>query len=240
MEGDILVFWDSDVLASTNDALSLAVQKLVSSDDIGAVGYNYERESPSFYEKLLCLRAELGGMGFTALKRSVFDNIGLFDERLRVNEDTEFLSRMKLRGFRAVLISETPFLHIKPSYVKGIGVKQNISEFLNQLKLAFSYGSFVWGEYIKQGSWFDLIRTLYYIAFPPIFIFWIFNFFKPVFSSILMTILFAFYFIINLLYHGWKTRSVNKLSIAASIYYIPLGIATSYGLIARLLKFYRG
>jgi len=236
MKGDVIVFWDSDVFASTNDALSLAIEKLGSNSDIGAVGYNYERDTPSFYEKLLRLRAELGGMGFTAIKRSIFDIIGVFNEKLRVNEDTEFLSRLKSRGFRAVLISATPFLHIKPSNIKGVGIKQNLSEFISQLKLAYSYQSLVWGEGIKQGSRFDMMRTFYYLAFPLIFLAWILNFLSPVFSNFHTTLLFVFYFFINLLYHLWKTKTINKLSIASSFYYLAIGISTSYGLIARLLK----
>lgn len=71
MEGDIIFFWDSDVLAPDNTALSRVIQKLVSSNDVAVAGFHYERKTPSLYEKILRVRTELGGLGFTAIKNQL-------------------------------------------------------------------------------------------------------------------------------------------------------------------------
>lgn len=239
MEGEAIVFWDSDVWSMTDDALSLTIQKLFSNDAIGSAGYNYERASPSFYEKLLRLRAELGGMGFTAIKKTMFETIGLFNEKLRVNEDTEFLSRMKLKGFQVILVSETPLLHIKPAMTKRISLNREISELKNQVKSAYSQGSLVWEECIKQGSWFDFARAIYYIAFPLFLAIWVINFFSQFCNIQLLTLFFALYFSINVFYHLQKIGKICPVSLIATIYYIPLGMASGYGLIARWLNFRR-
>jgi glycosyltransferase involved in cell wall biosynthesis len=240
MEGDIIFFWDSDVLAPDNDALSRVIQKLVSSDDVAVVGFHYERESPCLYEKILRTGTELGGLGFTAIKRSAFDKVGLFNEKLRVNEDTEFFCRVKLKGFKIVFDSSTPCLHLRPETQPRYGIKRGVLEYLNRLKFYFSYGSLVCSECIKQGSKLDLLRTLYYLALPPFFLFWVFNFLKPIFSVAFTSIFFAAYLSLSLFYHIWKTRGNRLFGIVAFAYYIPCGIAVSYGYIARLIKSFRG
>lgn len=239
MEGDIIFFWDSDILAPDNDALSRVIQKLVSSDDVAVVGFHCERESPSLYEKILRTGTELGGLGFTAIKRSAFDKVGLFNEKFRVNEDEEFSSRVKLKGFKIIFDASTPCLHLRPETQPRYGIKRGVLEYLTRLKFYFSYGSFVCSECIRQGSKLHLLRILYYFALPPIFLFWVLNFFNPVFPVTLISIFFAVYLILNLLYHIRKTRGNRLFGIVAFAYHIPCGIAISYGYIARLIKSFR-
>jgi len=236
MEGGIIFFWDSDISAPDNDALSRAIQKLASTNDIAVVGFHYERETPSLYEKILRAGTELGGIGFTAIKRSVFDKVGLFNEELRVNEDQEFFSRVKLNGFKIVFDATTPCLHLKNEKHQNSSVKRGISEYVNQLKFYFYYGPLVCSECIRHGSRLDIMRILYYFALPLTFLFWIFNLLKPIFSVTVASILFASYLLLSLFYHIWKTKGNRLFGIVAFAYYIPCGIAVSYGYLASLIK----
>jgi len=233
MTGDIMLFWDSDVIASTNGALSLIEQTLLGSDRIGAAGYNYERAHPSFYELLLRAKAELGGMGFTAIKRSMFGAVGLFNENLQVNEDREFFSRLKKTGYLVSLVSTVPFLHDKPGE-KRVTFKDNILEFVNQLKLSFTHGAAVWHEGLKAGSLLDAVRTLYYLILPPVSVLLAINFFIPLIPIPIATILFVAYLGVMLVYHMWKTANMRASCIIAAFYYASLGVATSYGVVAKL------
>lgn len=239
MEGNVIFFWDSDVLAPDNDALNRVIQKVVSSNEVAVAGFHYEREIPSLYEKILRARTELGGLGFTAIKKSAFDKVGLFNEKLRVNEDQEFFTRIKLNGFKIIFDANTPCLHLKNGIQQSQSLKHGISEYLSQLKFYFSYGSLVCSECIKHGSKLDLLRILYYFALPLIFLLWIFNILKLVLSVTLTSVFFAFYLSISLFYHVWKTKGNRFLGIVAFAYYIPCGIAISYGYIITLIKSFR-
>lgn len=155
---------------------------------------------------------------------------------MRVNEDQEFFTRVKLTGFKIIFNSSTPCLHLKNEMQQSQSLRRGISGYLSQLKFYFSYGPLVCSECIKHGSKLDMLRILYYFALPPIFLFWVFNILKPVFSVTLTSVFLVFYLSISLFYHMWKTKGNRLLGIVAFVYYIPCGIAISYGYITMLIK----
>jgi glycosyltransferase involved in cell wall biosynthesis len=235
MEGDIILFWDSDVVAPDDDALGRMIQRLVDSNAV-AIGFPCYREPPSLYEKILQSRTELGGLGFTAIKRSAFDKVGLFNEKLRVNEDTEFYSRVKLKALKVIFDTQSPCIHLKPETPLHSSMKNSVLEYFGRLKWCFSYVPFVYNECIKAGSKLHLLRILYYFALPPIFLLWIINLLNPIFPITITSISLIVYLLLNLSHHIWNAKRNRLFGIVAFVYHVPCGIAISYGYIVRLIK----
>jgi glycosyltransferase involved in cell wall biosynthesis len=235
MEGDLMLFWDSDVVAPDDDALSRMIQKLADSNAV-VIGFPCYRKPPCLYEKILQARTELGGLGFTAIKKLVFDKVGLFNEKLRVNEDTEFFSRVKLNGLKIVFDALTPCTHLRPETLLQSGIKNGILNYARRLKWCFSHDSFVYIQCLKAGSKPYLLRILYYLALPPIIILWIFNLLNPILSVELASLFLITYLLLNLSYHVWKAKSNRLLGVVAFAYHTPCGIAISYGCLVKLFK----
>lgn len=235
MEGDILFFWDSDVVAPDDDALSRMIQQLADSD-IVAVGFPCYRERLCLYEKILQAGTELGGLGFTAIKKLAFDKVGLFNEKLRVNEDTEIFSRMKLKGLKIVSDTQTPCTHLRPKTLVQSSIKNSILNYARRLKWCFSYNSFLYIQCLKAGSKLYLLKILYYLALPPIIILWIFNLLNPILPIALTSLFLIAYLLLNLSYHIWKAKRNRLFGIVAFAYHTPYGIAISYGCLVKLLK----
>lgn len=227
MEGDIIFFWDSDVIAPDNDALS-RVLRMLEKDSVGASGFPYYCENPSFYERIMQAEVELGGMGFTAIKRTVFDKVGLFNEMLKVNEDTDIFSRIKANGLKIKFDGSTPGLHLRKTSHKP-SFKDNLSEYKLHLNWNFNKVPFLYAQMIKAGSKAHLFRLIYYFLLPLAFILWIFNSVFPIIPTALAAIFLSGYVLLNLFYHVWKAK-VNKVwGVIAFAYFLLLGIAISYG-----------
>jgi glycosyltransferase involved in cell wall biosynthesis len=235
MEGDLILFWDSDVVAPDDDALGRMIQRLVDSNAV-AIGFPCYREPPSLYEKILQSRTELGGLGFTAIKRSAFDKVGLFNEKLRVNEDTEFYSRVKLKGLKVIFDTQSPCIHLKPETPLHSSMKNGVLEYLRRVKYCFSYVPLVYGECLRAGSKPHLLRILYYFALPPIIMLWIFDLLYPIFPVTLASLFLIAYILLNLSHHILKAKKNRLFGIVAFIYHIPCGMAISYGYLVILVK----
>jgi hypothetical protein len=99
-------------------------------------------------------------------------------------------------------------LHDKPGE-KRVTFKDNVLEFVNQLKLSFTHGAAVWHEGLKAGSLLDAVRTLYYLILPPVSVLLAINFFIPLIPIPIATILFVAYLGVMLVYHMWKTANMR-------------------------------
>lgn len=107
---DILFFVDSDG-ALASDAIRNAIQILLDEPDVGCVHGIYATrplfdDGPIEAYRILhghYWRARSAGrvpsayFALCAIRRAVFDDVGLFDENLRVSEDDEFSDRMRVR-----------------------------------------------------------------------------------------------------------------------------------------------
>lgn len=234
MKGDIIFFWDSDTIAPDDNALSRMVQQLVGSDAV-VVGFPGYCERPSVYEKILRAGTELGGLGFTAIKKLAFDKVGLFNEKLRVNEDTEFFSRVKVNGLKVIFDTRSPCTHLKPEIPSHSSMKNGVLEYLRRVKYCFSYVPLVYGECLRAGSKPHLLRILYYFALPPIIMLWILDLLYPIFPVTLASLFLIAYILLNLSYHIWRAKRNRLFGIVAFAYHVPCGIAISYGYFVKLI-----
>ncbi|MEM3698132.1 MAG: glycosyltransferase [Candidatus Bathyarchaeia archaeon] len=121
MKGEIIVFWDSDVIAPLQTTLTEIVRPIIESG-VGIVGakrdvveiidlkeINQLKVSPNDgYEEPL-----LVGMDFTAISKKLFDSVGYFDEDMTWAEDRELELRARSKGFKILTTKEVQVYDVK-------------------------------------------------------------------------------------------------------------------------------
>ena len=114
VEGKYLLFWDSDVIPPSG-LLREIVETLEHKSDIGIIGadYIYEQSTGIRYRPTINKETHAVYMGFTLIRREVFEKVGGFNEKLSVGEDTEFCIRVKEKTHYKILWSSKPVLHLK-------------------------------------------------------------------------------------------------------------------------------
>jgi glycosyltransferase involved in cell wall biosynthesis len=236
MEGDIIFFWDSDVIAPDPEALTRVINMLGGSAAVS--GFPYFTEKPSLYERVMQSETVLGGMGFTAIKKEVFEKAGTFNEKLKVNEDTDFFSRAKNFGYKIKFDGSTPCLHLKKERQSNFRIA--LRDYRFRLKWCFSNQPFLYRELIKAGSKAHLFRILYYFGLPIILVLWLVNFALPFVPWFPATLLALAYVLFNLCYHVWRAKLNRSWGVVAFLYYSPCGVAVSYGYFMSLFIGFKG
>jgi len=114
MEGELLLFWDSDVVPPP-ELLREMVEELKRNPDVGIIGadYVYDSSTGIKHKPVTAKETHAVYMGFTLIRREVFEKAGLFNENLSVGEDTEFCIRVRERTGYRILWAPKPVLHLK-------------------------------------------------------------------------------------------------------------------------------
>jgi len=114
MEGKYLLFWDSDVIPPP-ELLREMVDIIERNLDIGIIGadYIYEPSTGIKYKPVINKGTHAVYMGFTLIRREIFEKVGLFNENLSVGEDTEFGIRVRERTSYRIIWAPKPVLHLK-------------------------------------------------------------------------------------------------------------------------------
>jgi glycosyltransferase involved in cell wall biosynthesis len=232
MEGDVIFFWDSDVVAPDQEALSKVISFL--NDTVLAAGLPYFTEHPGWYERTIQTESVLNAMGFTAIKRCVFNKIGLFNEQLKVQEDADLFGRMATHGLQTKLDNSTPALHLKRGSKPTL--KKELAQYGHHLKHCFTQEATLVEGMLKGGSKAYMLRAVYYFALPILLIFWFVDLFVPVFPFLLLTALIAGYVLLNLAYQVRKSKKNWLTGIATFFYRTPMGVASYYGFVYSKLK----
>ncbi len=236
MEGNVIFFWDSDVIAPDPEALTRVLKMIDGSAAIA--GFPYFTETPSLYERIMQSETVLGGMGFTAIKREVFQKAGTFNEKLKVNEDTDFFSRARNFGYQIKFDGSTPCLHLKKE--KKSSFSTILRDYRGRLKWCYSSQPFLYRELIRAGSKAHLFRILYYFALPIIIVLWLVNFAFALVPWLTATVFAVAYVLFNLCYHVWRSKRHRTWGLVAFLYYSPCGIAVSYGYFVSLFTGFKG
>ena len=141
---DILLFVDDDITLGHEHVLQKMVDLLDSDAQIAIVGVplrvpaeasrfqrTLARQVPRFVDPLvsdnLVSNPPLDRYGFTAIKggfcairRTVFEEVGGFDEDLLSGEDTDFFYRVRRRGYNLVLAANCWVYHAPPASMKDL------------------------------------------------------------------------------------------------------------------------
>ena len=142
--GDILLFVDDDITLGHERVLQQMVDLLESDAQPAIVGaplqvpaeasrfqHAVARQVPRFVDPVvsdnLVSNPPLDRYGFTAIKggfcavwRTVFEEVGGFDEDLLSGEDTDFFYRVRRRGYNFVLAANCWVYHAPPASLKDL------------------------------------------------------------------------------------------------------------------------
>lgn len=234
MEGNIIFFWDSDVVAPDNESLGNIIS-LLNEDSVGAAGLPYYSEHPTLYERILKVEEVVNVMGFTAIKRSVFDKIGSFNEQLKIQEDADLIQRIISGGLKVEFCKSTPALHLKPN-AKPPSFKDEVSDYTRLLKYCFTKESTLVEGLIRSGSKAVLLRALYYLSLPILLVLWTANLFVTFFPVFFFTTVVVGYILLNLFYQVSKAKKNRLIGFVAFFYRTPMGIASYYGYLFSRVK----
>jgi len=162
--GRYVLFWDADVVAPPNGISSLLNH--FKDPKVGIVNHPYYVENPGVIEKVF--GSEISDsvsdvkavvMGFTMIRKQLFEKFGYFDERLEGFEDQEFCRRIVKRGIRVLMDPSVRLKHLKRGTSLRTYAKENFSrrsKYVNAL--------------IRTGSRINIFRAMYYILMPLNFI----------------------------------------------------------------------
>jgi len=228
MEGEYLLYWDSDVVPPSE--LLLDIVKLMEKDkNIGIIGadYIYDSTLNTKYVPTLNKKTNAVYMGFTLIRKDVFKIVGKFNETLTQGEDTEFCLRVKEQSHYIIYWAPKPVLHLKRQ--KDVNKSDAWLKF-NFTKRAEEYLS-TWNNLPR----FLRIRIIYWILWPWILGSMVYAFTLKnigiiiVLFSILYIFASAFPIVIQKGFiHGLEQWIRGN---------VPTGLALSYGILVRAMVY---
>ncbi len=141
---EILLLMDDDIILGHEHVLQKMVDLLESDEQIGIVGvprqlpveasrfqHTLARQVPRFLDPVVSdnlvsnppldrhgSTAVCGG--FCAFRRTVFEEVGGFDENLLSGDDTEFFYRVRRRGYNLVMAANCWLYHDPPASMKEL------------------------------------------------------------------------------------------------------------------------
>ncbi|MEM1510823.1 MAG: glycosyltransferase [Thermofilaceae archaeon] len=226
MEGDYLLFWDSDVIPP-RDLLNEMISIMQGNPSIGIIGADYEYD-PSLkvrYKPVVNKETNAVYMGFTLIRKEVFNAVGFFDENLSVGEDTEFSIRVIEKTGYKIVWAPRPVLHLKrPSDVKrGI---------LTWMAYNFRVRAEEYYKSFTKLPRFLKIRLAYYIGLPWVVVLGLatFIFGMQILAIVLLT------YLAPSLYPLVKSRGLKDGIIMWLKFNLPTGLSLSYGFLFIALK----
>jgi glycosyltransferase involved in cell wall biosynthesis len=155
-KGDVVLFVDADVVAST-EAVRRVAQTFASDPDLGALfgAYDEQPGAPGFFSQYKNLahaffHRESGGpaktfwAGFGAVRRSAYEAAGGFDERFERPsiEDIDLGYRLTAAGYRILLDPTLAVCHLKRWTLRGMIASDVFDRGIPWTQLILRYGQF--------------------------------------------------------------------------------------------------
>jgi len=226
MEGDYLLFWDSDVIPPKN-LLNEMISIMEENSSIGMIGADYEYDSSLKvrYRPIVNRKTHAVYMGFTLIRREVFNAAGFFDENLSVGEDTEFGIRVTEKTDYKIVWAPRPVLHLKsPSDVKRR--RRTWMAYNFRVRAEEYYKSFT------RLPRFLKIRLAYYIGLPWAIVLSLATFILGVQILAITPLI----YLAPSLYPLVKSRGLKEGIIIWLKFNLPTGLSLSYGFLFIALK----
>jgi glycosyltransferase involved in cell wall biosynthesis len=228
MEGDYLLYWDSDVVPPPELLLDM-VNLMEKNQKIGVIGADYIYDPSLRVEYAPTVNKETNAvyMGFTLIRKDVFKTVGKFNELLSVGEDTEFCIRVKERSHYIIYWAPKPVIHLKrPEDLVRPGALRSWLKFNFVIRAKEYYLSW------KDLPRFLRLRVIYWILWP-----WILALLT--YAFMLGEIIIVPFLLLYILASAWlviKQKGIVKgfkLWIRGNML---TGLALSYGIFVLILK----
>jgi len=224
MEGDFILFWDSDV-KPPRDLLKEMISIMRKDPTVGIIGADYVYETSSVtHRPIVSKETHATYMGFSLIRREVLDAVGGFDENLSVGEDTEFCIRVMEKTRYKIIWSPRPVLHLKK--------QEDVIGTFVWLKYNFNVRAEEYYRSFKNLPRLLKARILYYIGLPWIMIISLVSFLinMPISASILLMYLVPSVWLV-VKQKGLKDGITTWLK-----FNVPTGLALSYGVLRVAIK----
>ncbi len=227
MEGDYLIFWDSDVIPA-KDFIRILIKHFHMNERLGMIGADYTYENDELKTVLRNIKTHALYMGFTAIKKEVFDRVGTFNEKLEIGEDTELGINVSEKTNYVIQWAPQSVLHLKQGERQRTGWKRS------WLSYNFSRRSKQYAESFNNLPRFLKGRIVYYLLLP-----WVLSspLFLLMFSHFTVFLVFPplVYLCFGLL-NAIKNTNVKRGIKTFFSFYLPTGLALSYGVLLQLCK----
>lgn len=234
MEGKYFLFWDSDVIPPKG-LLKRMVNVLETDDSIGIVGADYLYEHRGILAKLQAYKpitnkaSHAVYMGFTLIRKEVFERVGGFNELLDYGEDTEFGIRVVERTDYKILRAPEPVLHFK--YV------DESKEFRHSFIEWLLYNFHVRGkQYVESFHKLPLLlrlRIFYYTLLPLVLAS---TTFLAHYMGVTWILLLFITYLLPGLFLTVRGSNIKMGVVSFFTFNIPTGVALSYGFLMCLFK----
>ncbi|MGC9107701.1 MAG: glycosyltransferase family 2 protein [Infirmifilum sp.] len=136
--GDYIIFWDSDVIAPTCVLRTLLLLRQKASI-VALTRYDITISSEADIEKLLASppdcksepirQSDFAVFSINLFHRRVFNEVGLFDERMTQAEDREFGLRASCKGYKTLVIP-TPAYDINKPKISDVPITTPLRQYL--------------------------------------------------------------------------------------------------------------
>jgi glycosyltransferase involved in cell wall biosynthesis len=234
-EGGYALFWDSDVIPPRKDFLSELVMNMENRTEIGAIGCSYVYENPGMIRKAdkppTSRTTHAVYLGFTLVRRKAADGTGRFNERMNVGEDTEYFIRMSEKTSFRILWGPQPVLHLR----KSGAITTSPGGFRKLIRYTYKERAKGYFEQFDSLPKFLRFRVAYYLLLP---ISWVVLLVMSVLNLLNAWIVIGLMFCTLLPAFGSAVRNLGFRSgfITAVTFYIPTGIALSYGVVRESIR----
>ena len=228
--GDYVLFWDSDVIPPTNTLLQDMMKEMEENLDIGAVGCSYIYENPTLLMRAkkspVSMDTHAVFLGFTLIRSNIFKDIGGFNERMSVGEDTEFFIRVRERTKLSVRWGPRTVLHLRSEK----GTTSGPTKFSKWIRYTYRDRAKGYFKELRNIPLFLRLRVVYYLSLP---LFWLFVLIIAAFGMMdaLVAVLLLILSIVPALAFAVRNSGLRDGLITAITFYIPTGIALSYGVL---------
>jgi glycosyltransferase involved in cell wall biosynthesis len=229
MEGKYLLYWDSDVVPPPELLLEM-VNMMERDRSIGIMGadYVYEPSLRMRYIPTVSMKTNAVYMGFTLIRREVFDVAGKFNELLSVGEDTEFCIRVRERTGYLIYWAPKPVLHMKrPVDVARPGILRSWLKYNFTVRAEEYYLSW------KSLPSFLKFRIAYWIFWP-----WalaLLTYALALLKDVVVTLLLALYTLASA-YPVIRQKGIGMGFKSWMKSNVLTGLALSYGIFIKWLK----
>jgi len=228
MEGKYLLFWDSDVIPPS-ELLREMVEYVMCNKSIGIIGsdYAYEPWTGIKYKPITNKKTNAVYMGFTLIRREVFEAVGMFNENLSVGEDTEFSLRVVEQTSYKIVWAPKPVLHLKKSEeVKKKGLVRTWLMYNFYIRSEEYYKSF------RNLPRFLKARVLYYLGLPWVAIISL----VTVIMGLQVWIIMLLMYLIPSIYLVIRQKGLKDGMTEWLKFNVPTGLALSYGVLRVAVK----